>query len=465
MREIEKCEKKGYKVVLRAGILVLGACFVLGCGRKEETQEDLGLGVTDVRTAEGNEENPSEEVPAVWSGSDEVSEAQSGQPGPASESETEPGNSGEQASESETEPEKSGEELLEERAQAVLRELTLEEKVLQLFMVTPEALNGMAAGKVTAAGDTTKNSIGTYPVGGLVYFAGNLQNPEQVKEMLSNTCRYYEEAGMPQPFLGVDEEGGKVARIGGNPAFGVEKIGSMSAVSDEREAKRIGTVIGTYLAELGFSVDFAPVADVLTNPQNTVIGDRSFGSDAEQVAELAMAEVQGLEDAGVHAVLKHYPGHGATQGDTHEGYAYTDKALEELMEAELVPFEAGIQEGVLFLMAAHISVPSITGDSTPCSLSRYMITDVLRERLGYDGIVVTDAMNMGAVSQQYDSAQAAVLALQAGVDLILMPQNFPDAYEGVLQAVKSGELTEARIDESVMRILRVKCLSEPEEIQ
>ncbi len=355
------------------------------------------------------------------------------------------------------EPEKTEEELLEERIQEVMADMTTREKVLQLFMITPEALTGYET--VTMAGDSTKEAVLEYPAGGIIYFSSNLKEPEQVRTMLGNTKQYYEEAGYPAPFLGVDEEGGTVARIGRQSAFGAEQIEDMRTIGDSgdiQEARQVGQAIGSYLSELGFTLDFAPVADVLTNPENQVIGRRSFGTDPDLVADFAMAEAQGLEASGVWAVLKHYPGHGATQGDSHQGYAYTDKGLEELMEAELVPFRKGIQEGIRFIMVAHISVPSITGGEIPCSLSSYMITDVLREQMGSDGIVVTDAMNMGAVSQQYDPAEAAVLALQAGVDLILMPADFHSAFEGVLDALEAGTLTEERIDESVHRILRVK---------
>lgn len=359
------------------------------------------------------------------------------------------------------EPAKTAEELLEEEVDGILAEMTLEEKVLQLFMITPEALTGYET--VTAAGDHTRESILQYPVGGIIYFTKNLREPGQVREMLENTRRYYEEAGYPAPFLGIDEEGGKVARIGKQAAFGVEQIGDMRAVGeqgDPEEAARVGTVIGSYLSELGFTLDFAPVADVLTDPDNQVIGARSFGTDPALVSDLALAEAQALEEAGIWAVLKHYPGHGATKSDSHDGYAYTDKTLEQLMEAELVPFRAGIQEGISFIMAAHISVPEITGDEVPCSLSPYMITDVLRGEMGFDGIVVTDALNMGAVSRQYSSGDAAVAALNAGVDLLLMPVDFQGAYEGVLAAVEEGVLSQEQIEESVRRILRVKCAAE-----
>lgn len=355
------------------------------------------------------------------------------------------------------EPEKSAEELLEEQIDKMIADMSLEERVLQLFVITPEALTRVDT--VVAAGEATKEAIIERPVGGLIYFQKNLQNPEQVKEMLSNTYQYYREAGAPVPFLSVDEEGGSVARIGGQSAFGVERLPDMRVIGENgnvEEAKRVGDVIGSYLSELGFNLDFAPDADVLTNPQNEVVKKRSFGSDAELVSRMSMAVVKGLEEHGIYATLKHYPGHGATLSDSHKGYAYTDKTLEELMENELIPFKEGISENIHFIMVAHISVPEITKDTVPCSLSPYMVTDVLREQLGYQGIVITDAMNMGAISQEYNSKEASVMALKAGVDLVLMPADFEEAYQGVLSAIEEGELTEERIDESVRRVLRLK---------
>lgn len=378
---------------------------------------------------------------------------------PEVETETEPQTEEEKEIKTEEvkEPEKSAEELLEEQIDKIIADMSLEERILQLFVITPEALTGVDT--VIAAGEATREAIIERPVGGLIYFQKNLQNPEQVKEMLSNTYQYYREAGAMVPFLSVDEEGGSVARIGGQSAFGVERLPDMRVIGENgkvEEARRVGDVIGSYLSELGFNLDFAPDADVLTNPQNEVVKKRSFGSDAELVSRMSMAVVKGLEDHGIYATLKHYPGHGATLSDSHKGYAYTDKTLEELMEEELVPFKEGISEDIHFIMVAHISVPEITKDTIPCSLSSYMVTDVLREQLGYHGIVITDAMNMGAISQEYNSKEASVMALKAGVDLVLMPADFEEAYQGVLSAIEEGELTEERIDESVRRVLRLK---------
>ena len=344
-----------------------------------------------------------------------------------------------------------------EEVQNIVDSMSLEEKVAQLFLVQPEAI--VDIGTATAAGDATKQAINKTPVGGFVYFSDNLQSEQQVQDMLRNVQKYSEDRiGLPA-FLSVDEEGGTVARVASTGRFDVTDVGDMAKIGasgDVDQAEQAGDTIGTYLSDLGFNLDFAPDADVLTNPENTVVKKRSFGSDPQVVSDMSLAVAQGLAQHQVYSVYKHFPGHGATAGDTHQGYAYTDKTLDELKQSELIPFENAIQNNAEFIMAAHISAPRVTGDDTPASLSKTMITDILRGQMGYDGIVVTDAMNMGAVTEQYTSAQAAVKALQAGADLVLMPEDFQEAYQGVLDAVKDGTLTEQRINESVTRIVKVK---------
>ena len=339
----------------------------------------------------------------------------------------------------------------------MLGDMTLEEKVCQLFMVTPEALTGV--GTVTQAGTATQEAVNAYPVGGVIYFSQNLQDPDQTRTMLENTQRYaMERTGIPI-FLSVDEEGGQVARVGSNPAFGVEKIGNMSDVGsrgDTQEAYEIGSTIGTYLSDLGFNMDAAPDTDVLTNPENQVVKYRSFGSDPELVARMAAAELKGLNDQGIIGMYKHFPGHGGTTADSHEGYAYVDDTLEELKSGAFIPFQDGIDNGIQVIMVSHISCPNVTGDNTPATLSEMMITDILRGEMGFDGMVITDALNMGAITAQYSSSEAAVAALNAGADMLLMPEDFQSAYKGVLSAVESGTVSEERIDESVRRILEVK---------
>ncbi len=345
---------------------------------------------------------------------------------------------------------------VDEQVEDIISNMTLHEKVCQLFVVTPEKL--MNSGTVTSVDSSVKAKLLEYPVAGFIFFAGNLVDREQTTTMLSNLQEYSDDINGLPFYTCVDEEGGRVARIGNNPNFGVAKIGAMSTIVTRDAAYDAGCTIGSYLNELGFNFDFAPDADVLTNPLNTVINDRSFGSDADVVSEFAVAYAQGLQANNVISTFKHFPGHGSTEGDTHEGYAYTTKTYEELLEAELKPFAAAADNKVDAIMVAHISVPAILGDNTPCTLSKYMITDVLRGDLGYQGLVITDALNMGAVTNEYSSDEVAVKAILAGNDLLLMPEDFYLAYEGVMDAISQGVITEDRIDESLRRIIKSKIL-------
>ena len=347
---------------------------------------------------------------------------------------------------------------LEAAVQETLDRLTLEEKVAQLFVITPESLAGTDSA-ATAAGEATRSAFDTYPVGGLIYMGENLLSRDQAEEMLSATRSISRERIGLTPFLCVDEEGGSVARISGVEGFGIEGFPDMNEVGasgDPEQARSIGTEMGQYLRDLGFNVDFAPVADVLTNSENTVVKYRSFGSDPETVTAMTAAFTQGLQSQGVLGCYKHFPGHGGTAADSHQGYAYADATLEDLRQTDLVPFRDGAERQVPFIMVGHISLPGATAEDLPASLSREMVTGILREELGYEGIVITDGMNMGAISQNYSSADGAVLAFEAGVDMILMPVSFREAYHGILEAVESGRISRERLDESLRRILRVK---------
>lgn len=330
--------------------------------------------------------------------------------------------------------------------------MSLEDKVAGLFMITPESLTDV--GKVIQAGDGTKTALEKYPVGGLIYFDQNIVDSKQLKEMLSNTIMY---SKYPL-FLGIDEEGGKVARLG-NSELGVEKVDEAAAIGasgDASKAYESTATIAKYLTEYGFNVDFAPVADVLTNPDNTVIGTRAYGSDPEVVATMVQSAIQGLQENGVSACMKHFPGLGDVATDPHEGTTATDRSLADMRETDLIPYITGIETGTDMIMISNMSAPQVVGDNTPVCMSSLIISDVLRAELGYNGIVITDAMDMGAVTESYTSAEAAVQAIQAGVDIILMPENFKEAYQGVLDAVSAGTITEERINESLHRIYRVK---------
>lgn len=354
----------------------------------------------------------------------------------------------------EDEPELTEEEKLELEIDELLEEMSLEDKVSQLFFVTPESLVGVEV--ATQAGEQTRAALEMYPVGGIVLFSQNIQSEEQLKTMLTN---YHEYSKYPL-FTGVDEEGGPlVARIANSGVIDVPTFPNMQEIGntgDAEEAYEVGTTIGSYLKELGFNVDFAPVADVFTNPSNTVIGARAFGTDPQQVSEMVAREVEGMQEQGVSAAIKHFPGHGDTYEDSHAEMATSYKTIEELRNTEFLPFQAGIEAGTDFVMVGHIAVPEVTGDHTPSSLSELIVTDYLRGELEYDGIVITDSMRMGAIVNYYDAAQAAVQVILAGGDMILMPEDFVASRQAVLDAVANHELTEERIDESLRRIYRVK---------
>ena len=354
-------------------------------------------------------------------------------------------------------PEEEAAAKLEERIQTALVMMPLEDKVAQLFILCPEDLLGVSP--VVEAGEATRTAINQYPVGGFIYLDKNLRNADQVRTMLAGTSLYSLQRVGLLPFLCVDEEGGTVSRISGSGRFDVPRIGDMwevGAAGTEGAARAIGGTMGGYLRELGFNVDFAPVADVLSNPENTVVRKRAFSSDPIRVSSLALALSEGLESQGVLSVFKHFPGHGATAEDTHTGFASTGKTLEELEACELIPFRDAVMAGCSMIMVAHISLPGVTGDDTPASLSAEITDGILRQKLGYDGLVITDALSMGAITSRYDSAQAAVKAIQAGADLLMTPKDFRAAYEGVLNAVNSGEISRERIDRSITRILAVK---------
>lgn len=345
---------------------------------------------------------------------------------------------------------------LDAEVSAVVDKLTLEQKVAQLFIVRPEAVTGV--GQVTAAGETTRAALADMPVAGICYFADNLLDADQTREMLSNTMSYGREAnGLPM-FLCVDEEGGTVSRVGGNPGFGVDNVGDMcdvGATGDADQAYEVAKHIGTYLDYLGFNVDFAPDADIANNPDGTM-GRRSFGSTADVVAPMVAAQVRGFEDAGVLCAAKHFPGIGGALGDSHDTSIYSEKTLDEIRAEELRPFEAAIEEDVPFVMVGHLSMPNVTGDDDPATISSEIVTDLLRNELGYEGIIITDSMGMGAATEAVGVERVAVAALLAGVDIVLMPADLQAAYQGVLDALSSGELTEERVDESVRRIVRTK---------
>lgn len=329
----------------------------------------------------------------------------------------------------------------------LMEQMTLREKVGQLFLVQPEAVD---ASTVTSLSEAFPEMLKEYPVGGFILFAGNLVSPEQVTAFnaaLTDACPI-------APFLSIDEEGGIVARLARHAAFDLPRFKSAAAVGAEGTALEMGQTIGAYLNSYGFNLDFAPVADVNTNPYNPVIGSRAFSADPEIAGQMAAAMAQGLRENGVIPTFKHFPGHGDTKEDSHLGLAVSQKTLEELQSCELLPFRQA--QNTDMVMVGHIALPEITGDLIPATLSPEIVTGILKETLGFDGLVVTDAMNMGAITESHSSAEAAVMALQAGCDLILMPYDLKVAFDGVVAAVEDGTLSTEWLNQTVRRILEFK---------
>ena len=335
----------------------------------------------------------------------------------------------------------------------LLSSLTLEQKVGQLFIAAPEQVTG--GDPVTAMTDTLAAALVRYPLGGIILFSQNIETPEQ----LISLNQALADSSPISPFLAVDEEGGIVARLANHDAFDLptyQSAGAVGSSGNPEDATQMGKVIGGYLHQYGFNLNFAPVADVNTNPDNPVIGTRAFSSDPAIAAEMVSAFAAGLREEGIIATVKHFPGHGDTAEDSHSGLAVVYKTMEELENCEFLPFREAASRDMV--MVGHITLPNVTGDMTPATLSRQIVTDILKEQLGFEGLVVTDAMEMGAIVETYGSGTAAVAALQAGCDIILMPENLPEAFDAVLAALEDGSLSMEWLDATVSRILNFKQL-------
>lgn len=335
--------------------------------------------------------------------------------------------------------------------------LTLEQKVAQMFFPKPEALTGM--GQVTAAGDTTRKAFAKIPVGGVCYFAQNLLDQGQTKQMLADSTQMsQDEVGLPL-LMSVDEEGGTVSRIGGNKGFpSIANVGNMcdvGATGNAQNAYDVSKKIASYLVPLGFNVDFAPDADIVNGTSQTM-AKRSFGKTADVVAPMVESAVKGFADGGIMCCAKHFPGIGGAEGDSETDAITSTKTLDQMRQEELVPFQRAIAAGVPMVMVGHMSCPNVTGTDEPASLSKRIVTDVLRGELGFGGIIITDSLEMGAVSGLHTAAELSVVAIQAGADMLLMTPELQKSYQGVLDAIKAGTITEDRIDESVTRIVRAK---------
>lgn len=344
-------------------------------------------------------------------------------------------------------------------AEQILSELSVEEKVGQLFLIEPDQFDPKFGNVKNykywkSVPSAHKNAFERYQVGGFILFGGNIKSKAQLKKLnaqMTELCKI-------PPFIAVDEEGGRVTRLARTEALEIKNVGSMESIGatgDVENARKAGEYIGSYLSEYGFTWDFAPDTDVNTNPENRVIGDRAFSSDPELVSAMANAYLDGLHEHKVLGCVKHFPGHGDTKDDTHEKSVYVAKNWEELKKSELIPFVKTFKN-TDSVMIAHVSLPNVTSDGLPASLSKELITGKLRGELGYEGVILTDSLGMNAIKKHYTPGEAAVMAFNAGNDIILMPAEFFKAYDGVLEAVRNGVISESRLDESVLRILKLK---------
>ena len=354
------------------------------------------------------------------------------------------------------------------RARSVLSTLSLNQKVGQLFIIHPVSVrtdlsvdvlyqmlaSGEKIPEEQAITDQTRRAMSLYPAGGFLLNTANIASPTQLKQFtadLKGVC------ALP-PFIAVDEEGGRVARLANHPSFDLPNPGPMQDIGstgDTELAHAAGSAIGKYIREYGFNLDFAPVADVNTNPDNIVIGTRAFGSDPELVSRMVSAFLGGLHEQQVFGTIKHFPGHGDTTNDTHTGYVAVYKTWDELLSAEIIPFRDNLGKTDL-VMTAHITMRNVTSEDVPATLSRVVLTDKLRNELGYDGVIITDSMSMGAILNDYPSGEAAVRAIEAGADIVLTPYDYAESFNAVLEAVQTGRISEARINDSVLRILKLK---------
>lgn len=334
-----------------------------------------------------------------------------------------------------------------------IRNMTIEEKVGQVLM--PDFRYDAKNRPLTILDENTRNKISNYHLGGVIFFSQNIDTIEQTQRLIEDM----QQVSKTPLFIAVDEEGGIVSRLNSSPKMPATKLPNNKVLGDTEDlelAYRVGRLLGKELASLGFNMNLAPVADVNTNPRNPVIGERSFGNDPYRVGEMVAQVVKGIQDENISAVVKHFPGHGDTSLDTHKGAVILPHDIARLEAVEFVPFKKGIEAEVDGVMLGHLQVPSITSNSLPATFSEKIIMDILRKDLKHEKLVITDALEMEAITKYWGPEEAAVLAFQAGADILLMPSSLEKAYEGLLKAIKEGIITEERLEESIRRILTVK---------
>jgi len=348
--------------------------------------------------------------------------------------------------ENKEEVKKTDEELLLEKVDKKLSEMTLREKIGQMLIIAYYDTN------YTNELDTLLKEV---KPGGFILFEKNVTNYENTVNYIS---KIKATANIPM-IMSIDQEGGRVQKIKNVDGVNVQIIPNMYDLGktyDTELSYDVGTVIGEELSAFGVNTDFAPILDIFSNLDNKVIGNRAFGNDSNTVISMALPLARGIRNSGVVPVYKHFPGHGDTGSDSHVELPIVSKTKEELYQNELLTFKAAIEDGAEMIMTAHIALPKITGSYIPATLSKDIVNGILREEMGFDGVVITDAINMKALSDNYSLEQICEYTINAGVDIILMPTDPKDALNTIERLVNNGNVTEDRINESVKRILKLK---------
>ncbi|MBD5585775.1 MAG: glycoside hydrolase family 3 [Clostridia bacterium] len=344
--------------------------------------------------------------------------------------------------------------------ETILNSMTLHEKICQMFISYQYTLPALDAnGENTTqtiskmeTGNALKKTLEKYPIGGILYDAGSMQSHEQLTDLVATTDSY---SKIPMLFT-IDEEGGTVARIGNSIGYARgAKLKAMGTYESQgtQTAYDNAKFLAQNIADHGFNLDFAPVADTNSNPKNPVIGTRAYSTNFDNAATLVASAVTGFHDGGVACTLKHFPGHGDTSSDTHAGSVFVYKSIDEIRKNELKPFQAGIDNGADAVMIAHIVIDEL---GEPCLFSHEIITDLLRNEMNFDGVVISDGLTMKAMTDEYDSEEISLRAINAGCDILLCIEDMPAAIEYITECVENGTITEERIDESVRRILTLK---------
>lgn len=340
------------------------------------------------------------------------------------------------------EPEQEIDPIIEE-----IKGMTLDEKIGQIFIV---GLDGYTVN------DNTRKMIEDYHVGGFILFSDNVEDSNQLLTLINSLKSTNAKNKIPL-FISVDQEGGRVNRMPSElKKFPSNRI--IGNVNNKEFSYKIGSIIAEEIGSFGFNMDFAPVLDINSNPKNPVIGDRSFGTDAEIVSNLGIQTMKGIQSGSVIPVVKHFPGHGDTAVDSHIGLPTVNKDLKQLKSFELVPFQEAIKNGADVVMIAHILLNKIDPQN-PASLSETVITDILRNQLNFQGVVITDDITMGAVTKNLSIDSGAIKAVNAGSNIVLVCHGYDNektVINGIKQAVEDGIITKEKIDKSVYRILKLK---------